>query len=76
MNNLRSFRINNFAIVDFIGVILLAEAILYVKGGVHTIKKRFVYYLFVFLLGIISHDILGIKTQINLDSLPPIISEK
>lgn len=65
--SLRSFRINNFAVVDFLGVIALAELILYIKGGNHTLKQRLVYYLFIFLLGIIVHDILGIKTQITLE---------
>ena len=66
MQGLRSFRINNFAVVDFIGVIVLGEAILYFKGGEHTWKHHIVYILFTFLLGIVVHDILDIKTQITL----------
>jgi hypothetical protein len=67
MEGLRSFRINNFAVIDFLGVIAVAEVILYIKGGEHSMKQRIAYYLFIFLLGIIVHDILGIKTQISLD---------
>lgn len=68
METLRSFRIANFAIVDFIGVILVAELVLYIRGGAGgSVKRRLVYYLFIFILGIIVHDLSSIKTQISLD---------
>jgi hypothetical protein len=67
METLRSFRIYNFAIVDFIGVMILAEIMMYFsKNTEMSAMKRVVYYIFAFLFGIVVHDMLAVKTQISL----------
>jgi hypothetical protein len=67
METLRSFRIYNFAIIDFIGVMILAEIMMYFsKNTEMSAMKRVVYYIFAFLFGIVVHDMLAVKTQISL----------
>lgn len=69
LNYLRSFRINNFAIIDFAGVILLAEFLLFNRKQRKqdvSIVQRLVYYLFSFILGLVMHDFFNVKTQIQI----------
>ena len=66
LTTLRSFRIGKFAVIDFLGVIALGELFVRLQGKT-GFNRRVTYYLFSFLLGIVVHDILNVKTQIHLD---------
>ena len=64
--SIRSFRLSGFAVIDFVGVILLAELFLYLRGRGVSLRQRVIYYLFSFILGIVMHDFFNIKTRISI----------
>lgn len=62
MENIRSYRVFNIAVADVVGTVLIA---VYISDQYNYPRSQGI--ALAFLLGIATHHILGINTQLNYD---------